>query len=309
MKYNLISIDKLSLFDTHRHSVDHGPEMKNFSSDMVKQLIDTCAEKGLRVLCITDHVPLPPDILDPTPDKDCGLSMQDVKDILINNRMELKDYAKQKNLILYLGGEFDFFAENKDFYEMFDNMYKPDFKVIGQHFIDTIEVAPDNNGEDCYGVKIKKKQKRNFCFDFSESAFAFGVKQIGTDNLVARYFVLLEKALTMQRYDSVAHIDLITKYNEGGKYFKEDSAYRNKMKRIINKMINKEIALEINLSATDSLNRLVPRDWIIKEAVANGIPVTLGSDIHGLGDNEILQKKTKEMLKEIGIQKIAVPEY
>ena len=83
MKYKLITIDKLHVFDTHIHSMSHGALMKVFTTEEVMKLIDKCAARKVQTICHTDHIPLPTTEIDPTPDKDCGLPMQHFIDVLV----------------------------------------------------------------------------------------------------------------------------------------------------------------------------------------------------------------------------------
>lgn len=307
MKYKLVPIDTVPLFDTHSHSVDHGKVMAAYNVQSVKDWIDFCAKNGLQTVCLTDHIPLPKKKIDPTPEKDCGLPQKNFSDVLINNKILLRDYAKRKNIHLLIGGEFDFFAEDKQFYDDLEKKYQPEWKVLGQHVIDTIVVNPDKNGVDCYGESITEAKEKLFCFDFSEEVFAYGVKQKGAETLVKRYFELLEEALTLQTYDSVAHIDLITKYNANNKYFVEDENYKKQLMTILQVMKKKNMILEINLGGIQAANRFVPNEWIIKETLRLDVPLTIGSDAHGSEDTIQLFNNVKNLLKEVGVTQLAIP--
>jgi len=309
MKFKFVPIDLIQRFDTHMHSVQHGPiEMKKFNLKNITELIDMCAKKGINTICLTEHIPLPLSRFDPTPNKDCAIEKERWINILTNKRIEIKKYAQKKRVSIAIGGEYDFFPKYKRFYNAIDQLIKPEIKVLGLHFVDNIAIVPNNEGIDCYNEKITIKTEKQFCFDYSENAFQFAVNQKGVKKIIYRYFSLLREAIQSQSYDIVAHIDLIYKYNQNNKYFIEDESYRKSLTQVLPLMQKKQLLLEVNLGGIKATGRLVPRDWIIKEAIKLNIPITIGSDIHGV--NEISNEVWKFVisnLKKIGIKTIAVP--
>jgi histidinol-phosphatase (PHP family) len=254
--------------------------MRNFTDKNVYSLIDKCAEVELTRICLTEHIPLPTDIDDPTPDKDCSLSMNAFKSVLVAKRNKIKNYAKKKGIRILIGGEFDFFSGYSDFYNELDLTLDPEFKVLGIHFIDTIETTPDHTGYDCFDEKITKPIEKAFCFDYSEKAFAEAIRQKGPEIIVNRYFELIKESLQSNAYDTLAHLDLINKWNNNDKYFTEDSTYVSEIQEILDMVKKKDMLLEVNLEGSHFTKRLVPRKWILQEAFKKDIPITIGSDTH-----------------------------
>jgi len=310
MKFELVDIKKKPFFDTHIHSVGHGSsQMKNFSVQNVLNFLNVCKIRGLKMLCLSEHMPLPSLDYDPTPDKDCGLEYASCIDVLIKNRDKIKKYSEKLGIKLAIGGEFDFFEDNIEFYDKLDKEFNSEIKVFGQHFIDTINVSPDQNSKDCFGQKIRTSKEKYFCYDFSYEAFAYAAKQKGGSNLAVRYFELLKLALNNQKYDSVAHLDLINKYNAGDAFFVENDSYKKNVLEVLDIMKEKNIALEINLGGTLFTQRLVPRDWIILQVNMRKIPITIGSDAHTIEEIDFERWDfTYDLLIKIGIEKIAIPE-
>ncbi len=309
MKFKLIPIDLIQCFDTHMHSVQHGPiEMKEFNMKNIKDLIDMAAKNGIKTICLTEHIPLPMLSFDPSPNKDCAIEKEKWINILTNKRIEIKKYAQKKGVSIAIGGEYDFFPEYYAFYNAIDRYIKPEIKVLGLHFIDSITVIPNKEGIDCYDEKIDAKMEKQFCFDYSEKAFQFAMNQIGAKKIISRYFSLLTEAIRSQRYDIVAHIDLINKYNQNNKYFVEDESYRKSLIQVLSLMQKKQLLLEVNLGGIKATGRLVPQDWIIRETIKRDIPITIGSDVHGGGEisNEVW-KFAISNLKKVGIKTIVVP--
>lgn len=309
MKFKLIPIYFVQPFDTHMHSVKHGPvEMKQFNFKNITDLIDVCGKKGIKIFCLTEHIPLPKSNFDPGPNKDCEIKKEKWIDVLIKQKVKIKKYAQKKGVNIVFGGEYDYFPGYLNFYKKIDQIVRPEIKILGLHFIDTISVSPDKDGVDCFDERIDIKQEKQFCFDYSEKAFEYAIKQKGARKIVSCYFSLLSEAIQSQKYDVVAHIDLINKYNFGNKYFVEDEQYRKLFRRVLSLMQKKQLLLEVNLGGIKATGRLVPRDWIIKDAIKRNIPITIGSDIHG-GD-EISREAwiyAIENLMKIGLKTIAVP--
>lgn len=309
MKFKLVPIDSIQRFDTHMHSVRHGPiEMKQFNLKNITELIDMCAKNGINTICLTEHIPLPLFNFDPTLNKDCAIEKEKWVNILTKNKEYIKKYAQQKGISIAIGGEYDFFPGNNKFYSRINQIIKPEIKILGLHFVDSITVVPNDEETDCYDEKIDLKKEKKFCFDYSEQAFQFGINKIGIKKIISRYFSLLTEAIRSQKYDIVAHIDLINKYNLNNKYFVENEEYRKLFKQVLLLMKKKELILEVNLGGIKATGRLSPRVWIIKEAIKLNIPITIGSDIHGCDEisNEVW-KFTIKNLKKVGLKTIAVP--
>ena len=309
MKFKLVSIDSIQRFDTHMHSVQHGPmEMKQFNLKNITDLIDMCAKKEIKTICLTEHIPFPLSSFDPTPNKDCAIEKEKWVNVLTKNKEYIKKYAQQKGVSIAIGGEYDFFPRNNKFYNIINQIIKPEIKILGLHFVDNITVVPNDEGIDCYNEKIAIKTEKQFCFDYSEKAFQFAINQIGIKKIISRYFSLLTEAIQSQRYDIVAHIDLINKYNQNNKYFVEDEAYRKLLIQVLSFMQKKQLLLEVNLGGIKATGQLVPRGWIIKEAIKLNIPITIGSDIHNCDEisNEVWKFAIKN-LKKVGLKTIAVP--
>lgn len=311
MIYKSIPVSEKPYFDTHIHSVSHGDSfMANFTIRDVFKLIDSAQKIGLNKLCLTEHFPLPDISFDPTAAKDCSLSFNRFKTVLVDQRDKIKAYAKKYGIKILIGGEIDYFPGQRKYYQQAYSELKLEFKVLGIHFIDTIEVEPDENGYDCFDEKIDEPQTKQFCFDYSEKAFAEAVKQKGNKYIINRYFELLKEALSNNDYDTVAHLDLINKWNTSNKYFTEDETYNNQIKEVLELIKSKNIALEINLAGSNFTKQLFPKQWILKEAYQKGIPITIGSDTHTGNNLDINQWNfVYDQLEQTEIKNIFTPDY
>lgn len=283
------------MFDTHAHSLHHGVvPARAFAIKGIYSLIDSYAKQGITKLCLTEHMPLPDTVSDPTPENDCGLTQANIV-FLASKAKKIKSYASEKGITVLVGGEYDYFPNTSSFYRKNDTVLRPQIRLLGLHFIDTIATEP-------FG------KQANFCFDFSKQAFEYAFKQKGSV-ILKRYFELLVEAMQKNSYDIVAHVDLINKYNDDGNYFPEDGWYEKQIKKTLYWMKQKKIALEVNMGGVAFTRRLVPREWIIVWAYRTGIPITIGSDNHGDAGNFTNNwKYTIQLLRNSGVNQIAIPE-
>lgn len=283
MSYKLVPITTAPYVDSHIHSVNHGAGlMQNYSNANIHKLVDVCAAVGLTTICVSDHIPFPTGIIDPAPDQDCAIA-RNLYETVWEKVSELKQYAQTKGVNLLWSGEYDVFPNTV----MPD--YKTDWKVLGQHFIDEVDGQP-------------------WCFDLSAESFAAGVKERGIQTVVKRYFELLQSALTQNQFDSVAHLDLITKYNGNNIYFTEDDTYHNFVIRTLQVMKQRDVALEINLGGCLATGHLVPQPWIIQQAIALCVSITIGSDEHAPSAIDLsIWKTIYQQLADLGVTQLAIP--
>ena len=97
------------------------------------------------------------------------------------------------------------------------------------------------------------------------------------------YFDNMNKMLDMLDFDILAHLTCPLRYING-KYGRNIDATRfsDEISGILERIIKRKIALEINTSETDrKLNATMPYEWIIDMYVKlGGSIVTIGSDAH-----------------------------
>ncbi|MBI2416113.1 MAG: hypothetical protein HYV33_05660 [Candidatus Kerfeldbacteria bacterium] len=283
MPYKLVPINQVGYFDTHLHSVAHGPKhMQQYSMNDLFTLIDRCAAAHLQLVCITDHIPFPNGVTDPSPNQDCTISI-DQYSAVWQALATIQQYGARQQVTVIWGGEYDVFPNQSGYAGAVQ------WKVLGQHFIDTVADQP-------------------WCFDLSAETFATGVEQFGIHYVVDRYFALLQQAIHTGQFDSVAHLDLITKYNVGNQYFLEDAHYQQLVATTLQVIKQTNTALEINLGGCTATGHLVPQPWIIQQALQLDIPITIGSDEHAPNQlNPAIWDDVYAQLKRLGVTQLARP--
>ena len=124
------------------------------------------------------------------------------------------------------------------------------------------------------------------CVDHTPKIFADGVKcYFGGDyySLAEEYFRAVAQLADMDRIDIIGHFDLLTKFNEGGKFFDESHPrYVAAWKAAADRLLPKKIPFEINTGAISRGYRTQPYPAApIREYIrANGGGFILSSDSH-----------------------------
>lgn len=137
--------------------------------------------------------------------------------------------------------------------------------------------------------------------DFS----SYGEKEI--DNFLNTYFDCVLRIAQNCNFDILSHLTCPLRYI-CGKYGKEVdlNKFSRKTDAILNEIIRKGIALEVNTSCLDTpYNELMPSEVILKRYFElGGYLITLGSDAHIPQNASHGFTRAKEVLKKIGFENI-----
>ena len=149
-------------------------------------------------------------------------------------------------------------------------------------------------------VRYKDKRQAYSRIDFSD----------WTDQMIAEYldayfddiFTLLETT----DFDILAHLTCPLRYITGKYNIKPDmSPYADKIEKILNQIIEKNIALEVNTSSYDVISDFFPsRDIIEKYYKMGGRLITIASDAHRSEDACKCFDEALAFLKEVGFKHI-----
>ena len=115
---------------------------------------------------------------------------------------------------------------------------------------------------------------------------------------VKSYYDLVAEVVEKTGCDIVGHFDLVTKFNEGSKYFDEESTeYKRIALRALAKASVRRPIIEINTGAVARgyRTRPYPPKFIIEEADRLGCPFLLASDCH---DREKLDFDFRKIMSE-----------
>ena len=216
--------------------------------DTPEILCETALKKGIKNLGIVAH-----SYVDFNP---VGTLNAQNKQIFIDTVNNLK--SKYNNLNVYVGLELDALS-NVDTSGF-------DFIIGSMHYV-------SNNG-------------KTFTFDNGEDLFKKGVEEVFDGDyylFIEKYFNDFTDFLLKTKPDIIGHLDLVTKYNEGNKYFDTNSPrYINAYKKAVDRLINLDAYFEVNFGA---LNKGIktspyPEKQITDYILSKGGKIVLASDAH-----------------------------
>ncbi|MFH0862635.1 MAG: histidinol-phosphatase HisJ [Candidatus Altiarchaeota archaeon] len=234
------------MIDTHVHT-KHCPHAEGEVSEYVK----AAKAKGISVIGFSEHYPLPEGFKDPV--GDCAMKRESLAGYL----SELKA-ARGPNVLA--GTEVDYIPGYADELKSLKGLGL-DYVIGSVHFIG------------------------GWVFDYSDEVFAEGLRrQFGgdIDRCIGEYFRLVQGLVKSDAVDVVAHLDLIKKFNGGGKYFRGDNeAFASGIERTLQLIRMKGLILEVNTSGFDKpAGDMYPSEDVLRRAHELDIGITLGSDAH-----------------------------
>jgi histidinol-phosphatase (PHP family) len=129
----------------------------------------------------------------------------------------------------------------------------------------------------------------------------------GAEAMAREYYRLVCDVATRLKPDILAHFDLLTKYNSGGRFFDESSAwYRGIVDEAIEQVAASGVIVEVNTGAMSRGYRDVPypSEYILRGLFAQGVPVTLSSDAHHADNLNFGFDKAIELLLHVGYKTV-----
>lgn len=217
----------------------------------VAELIEKAAKEGLTGITVTDHFPFP-------------FSMQksdwDERLKAFQRHLENVDRLREKagKMEVLKGIEAEF-VEPPYPLESYLSQMELDFVLGGVHVID------------------------GWVTDWTEEIFREGERYFGSFKVAAqKYFRAVGDMAEGGLVDSLAHPDLIKKYNANSIYFSEEETwYHEAVEECLERIARTGVAIEVNTAGLRRpVRALHPSGWILSRARELGIPATIGTDFH-----------------------------
>nr|WP_321466611.1 histidinol-phosphatase [uncultured Desulfobulbus sp.] len=101
--------------------------------------------------------------------------------------------------------------------------------------------------------------------------------ELGTDDVVATYLETLTTAVATVNCDVLCHLDAVLRHLPGIRF---NESHQEQIRLLLDKVKERDVALEINTSGFDYRGSAFPAPWIITEALKREIPLQAGSDAH-----------------------------
>ena len=237
-----------------------------------EELINLAIKRKFQIIGITDHYRLPPAFKE---ERNDYYTEKDYK-----NLTRLRDKYADK-ITVFIGAEFDWFSEHKDWIVKETKKRRYDSKFISMHFV---KVSGKNEPIDLFAVT----------FDDS-------VKKIGIKNLVESYYKELREGIETGCFDVAAHLDIIKMWNKNKKYFSGDEKwYKSQINETLRLIKKENMKIELNTSGWRRYcNEQYPAGWILKKAIKLKIPIIIGTDGHRKEHLEFGLKRAKNLLDRL----------
>jgi len=143
--------------------------------------------------------------------------------------------------------------------------------------------------------------------DWSEAEFLragefFG----GLETAIQRYFDAVAELAESGLVDCMAHLDLVKKYNPGQRHFRQTSGwYVDAANRCLDRIAEAGVSIELNTGglARHPIGEMYPSGWLLRRAADLGVPVTVGTDLHGADEGVTAGLDQAELaLREAGYE-------
>lgn len=239
-----------------------------------KRVVDLAIKRGLKFICFTDHYPRPID----------KKTQQYNPHSYYLEVLRLK--AKYKNISIFYGAEYDWLESYEQYIKHEIEKRNYDYILGSVHF-------------------VRGKDGNLAIIDFSKESLLKIANELGSMQiLVMEYYRQVRLMVQSKLFDSVAHLDLITKYNKDSCLFSEkDSWYQEEVFKTLDTIKKYGTCMEVNTSGLrHPVDELHPSKWVLEAARDRKIPITIGSDSHG----QLFQylDVAFKMVKDVGFKSI-----
>ena len=240
---------------SHTHYSDGQLSPKDYLEEAIKQ--------GLKVYGFSDHAPVPLEGV--------GLMTMDQLQDYLQEVEDLKNYYKGK-IEIYKALEVDYIPGLISMASDHVVQAELDYMIGAVHYVGQF---PDG---------------QYWGFEESQEHFEKGINDIfegEVEAAIRAYYQLIREMVQHHRPEIIAHLDRIKKWNNGNRYFSEDSSwYRYEVIRTLEVIAACDTIMEINTKGyyRKETAEPYPGKWILTKAQEMGIPVHLSSDAHHPSD-------------------------
>ena len=246
----------------------HTPYCPHGTEDFFHLYIEKAIQAGFEEITFTEHAPLPVGFVDPTPDKDSGMDMNQMESYISELQKLKKEY--NKDIVIFTGLEIDFICGFEQDTTSFLNTY-------GKYLDDSI-----------LSVHFLKYQNDYTCIDFSKSTFLEFIDRLGNPMSVYKlyYKTLMDSIrsnLGEYKPKRIGHITLVHKFQHA---ITEDVQDHEEIVAILHEIAHHQLELDVNsagLAKPYCLESYPPLPYI-KLAKELEIPLVFGSDAHQAKD-------------------------
>ncbi|GEN51786.1 histidinol-phosphatase HisJ [Halobacillus faecis] len=248
----------------------HTPYCPHGSSDTLKSYIEQAIKRGYHSMTFTEHAPLPSSFKDPVPEKDSGMSFQQVEEYLKEIDQLKAEYKKE--IQIQKGFEVDYIEGYEKEVESFLNTYGPslDDSILSVHFL--------------------RGPSQWYCIDYSPDMYKEAIHDFGgLDQLYHAYYNTLTQSVLRELGDykpnRVGHMTLVKKFQH---LYPAPKNWEKQAQSFLQLVQNHGYTLDYNGAGVvkEHCKETYPPLQMARQASSMGIPLIYGSDAHtasGLG--------------------------
>lgn len=246
----------------------HTPYCPHGTKDSFHLYIEQAIQSDFQAITFTEHAPLPLGFIDPTPNKDSGMSMNQLESYIFELQKLKKEYSQ--DIVISTGLEIDFIAEFEQSTASFLNTY-------GKYLDDSI-----------LSVHFLKYEDDYTCIDYSKSTFLEFIDRLGNPMSVYKlYYKTLVDSITSNlgnyKPKRIGHITLVHKFQHA---FIEEVQDHEDIVALLNEIKHQQLELDVNSAGFAKpycLESYPPLPYIML-AKEMEIPLVFGSDAHQAKD-------------------------
>jgi histidinol-phosphatase (PHP family) len=248
---------------THTQFCPHG------SRESTELFIRRAMELKFEVYSLTEHIPLPRNFADPTPDKSCGMSWTELEPYLDHAYGLKRQYANRVDIRVGL---------EVDYIPGFESEIQAMLKRYGSQLEDAL-----------LSVHFLKGKGGWRCVDLSPEDFQDGLVDVyGSVEAVHKAYwgtvkQAVEADLGPHKPRRMSHLSLAHKFQLKHS-LTAPQRFRLEILEILDLIRANELELDLNAAGLfkPDCQEIYPAPWIIVEALRRGIPFVYGSDTHSV---------------------------
>jgi len=245
-------------------------------SDGVSSIKDYCEaaiRRGFGEIAITDHLTVFPD----GSTEHHSLNTFNINKYVREVKAASVEYRGVLNI--RLGVEVDYIPGNEEIVERILKSNDFDLVIGSVHFVD------------------------NVCIDSlrQRAVVESMVRESGFDNLYSKYLGLVGEMVETGLFDIVGHMDLVKIWG-----FNPTDGFENEQK-VLELVKEKKMCLEVSSRGLrQPINSIYPSTRILKRACELGVPITIGTDAHSIGEIDYAYDVLIEHVREAGYSHITI---
>ncbi|MED3549336.1 histidinol-phosphatase HisJ [Cytobacillus praedii] len=246
----------------------HTPFCPHGTKDALEAYVEKALSLGFQEISFTEHAPLPEGFIDPTPEQDSSMDIE-----------QLEDYFDKINKVkaIYSGKIKINTGLEVDFIEGFELEIKQFLDRYGKYLDDSI-----------LSVHFLKFRNKYDCIDYSPKLFGQMVTEYGSiEEVYHAYFKILLHSIYCDlgpyKPKRIGHITLVKKFQ---KKYPVQTAFKNELIEILNAIKFKGYEIDYNGAGFSKplCKEAYPPDWVAEKAIKLNIPLVYGSDAHQMKD-------------------------